>query len=179
MNGDLKVASDRIRKLLQAGDLRTKGRSEDVVKLVLARPMLFKETVAAMLDSDPGVRMRAADAVEKISRVHPEWLKPCKKILVDRITKVEQQEVRWHSAQILPRLELTSAERRTVFTLLKSYLSDESRIVKTFAMQGLVDIALQDGTYLHDVRQLIEKLTKVGSPAMKARGKKLLVQLTG
>jgi hypothetical protein len=163
--------------MLRTGDLRTKGRSEDVVNLVLSKPGLFGEVIAAMLDDDSGIRMRASDAAEKISRVHPAWLKPHKKLIITTIADVGQQEVRWHAAQILPRLELSSDERRKVVALLKSYLSDDSRIVKTFAMQGLADIALQDGTYLKEVRALIETLTRSGSPAMKARGKKLLSKL--
>jgi len=168
---------DQITKLLREGDLRTKGRSEDVVKQALKRPELFKDVVAAILDDDPGVRMRAADAAEKISRIHPEWLKPHKKLFLRTISRIDQQEVRWHVAQILPRFELTGPERRTVVGLMKSFLTDESSIVKTFAMQALADIAIQDDRYLPEVTKIIDKLIKNGSPAMKARGKKLLVKL--
>jgi hypothetical protein len=165
---------DQITKLLRKGDLRTKGRSEDVVKLALRRPELFKDVVAAILDDDRGVRMRAADAVEKISRIHPEWLKPHKKLFLRAITKIKQQEVRWHVAQMLPRFKLTTPERRAVFVLMQTYLDDESSIVRTCAMQALADIALQDGRYLPDVMKIVEKHMKNGSPAMKARGRKLM-----
>src|SRR5512142_227122 len=102
---------NQITKLLRTGDMRTTGKSEDVVRLVLMRPGLFGQVVDAVLFDDAGVRMRAADAVEKISRIHPEWLNPYKKLFLTEIASIEQQEVRWHTAQILTRLELNGAER--------------------------------------------------------------------
>jgi len=78
---------------------------------------------------------------------------------------------------MLPRLKLTKTERKRVFDLLLTYLEDKSRIVKTSTMQALADIAIQDNTYLNQVHRLLSSLTKEGSPAMKARGKKLLLTL--
>ena len=167
----------QIAKLLAAGDRRTKGKSETVVKQVLADPGKFGEVMDAMLAADPGTRMRAADAAEKISRVHPDWLQQFKRLMLDHVAKVDQQEVRWHAAQMLPRLNLTRAERKKVFALLLTYLDHPSRIVQTFAMQALADIAMQDQSYAVVVRGLLKRLAKQGSPAMQARGRKLLDQL--
>jgi hypothetical protein len=62
---------------------------------------------------------------------------------------------------------------------MQSYLDDESSIVKTFVMQALTDIAMQDRSYTNKVRNQVKRLMKEGSPAMKSRGKKLLVDLDG
>ena len=78
---------------------------------------------------------------------------------------------------MLPRLKLTKTERKRVFGLLLTYLEDKSRIVKTSTMQALADIAIQDNTYLNEVKRLLRSLIKEGSPAMKTRGKKLLLAL--
>ena len=59
-----------------------------------------------MLHEDSLVRMRAADAAEKISVKCPEYLKPFKKKLLNEIAKSEEQEVRWHVAQMIPRHDL-------------------------------------------------------------------------
>ena len=56
---------DRIEKLLRVGDLRTAGKSEEVVKLVLSNPDLFKAVINAIISDDPGTRMRASDAGER------------------------------------------------------------------------------------------------------------------
>ena len=168
---------NRIEKLLSIGDLRTTGKSKEVVKLVLSNPELFEDVINAILADDPGTRMRASDAAEKITQKHAEWLYPYKKLFLNRITKINQQEVRWHTAQMLPRIKFTKIERRRVFDLLLTYLEDKSRIVKTSTMQALSDLAIQDNTYLDQVQRLLSDLIQEGSPAMKARGKKLLSTL--
>ena len=86
-------------------------------------------------------------------------------------------QVRWHVAQMLPRLELTEQERRRVFRVLLGYLNDPSSIVRTFAMQALVDVARESPALLPVVRRRIRKLAVDGTPAMKARGRKLLKEL--
>jgi hypothetical protein len=166
-----------IRKLKE-GDLRQKGRSEEVVVDVLKKPQLFRDLVAGITDTEPGVRMRASDAVEKITRSHPEYLHPYKSDFINVFTASRQKEVRWHLAQILPRLELTKKERQQVFEVLVSFLEDESRIVKTFAMQGLSDIAIIDRSYLPRVVKIVEKLMESGIPAIQSRGRRLLPKLT-
>ena len=176
---EYKKGMNRIEKLLSVGDLRTAGKSEEVVKMVSKNPKLFVDVVNAILVNSPAVRMRASDAVEKITRDHPNLLKPYKKLFLSNITNIEQKEVRWHTAQILPRLNLTKNERKKVFDLMLAYIEDESRIVKTFAMQAITDIAVQDNSYAAKVRDLIKHLMKNGAPSMKSRGKKLLVTLDG
>ena len=79
---------------LSGGDRRSIGRSEDVAAEVLAKPSLFHELFSGMLDGDPIVRMRAADAVEKVTAKHPEWLKPYKRKLLGSVAAIDQQEVR-------------------------------------------------------------------------------------
>lgn len=168
---------NKIEKLLSVGDMRTTGKSGEVVQLVMANPKMFEDVVNAMLTEDPGIRMRASDAAEKITRTHPEWLYPYKKLFLDKISKIHQQEVRWHTAQLLPRFNLTKNERRRVFNILLAFLEDKSRIVKTFTMQALADLAVQDRAYLNRVKRLLNRLIQEGSPAMKTRGKKLLLIL--
>ena len=86
----------------------------------------------------------------------------------------EQQEVRWHVAQMLPRLDLSADERETVVAILTGYLDDESKIVKTFSMQALANLAAQDAGLRPQVTALVEELNRTGSPAMQSRGRKLL-----
>ena len=168
---------NKIEKLLSIGDLRTAGNSEEVVKQVLLNPKLFGDVVNAILVNSPGIRMRASDAAEKITRDHLEWLKPFKKQFLTKIAYIQQKEVRWHIAQILPRLSLTKNERQKVFDLMLAFLEDESRIVRTFAMQALTDLAVQDSRYIDIVRDIVKRLMRNGTPAMQSRGKKLLVTL--
>ena len=164
-------------EMLEGGDRRSIGRANEVVDIVLADPKRFAEIFEAMLHADPVVRMRAADAVEKLSARHPEYLYPLKTRLLRQVAKIDQQEVRWHVAAMFSRLKLTQDDRREVLTILDQYLEDKSKIVKTFSMQAMADIALQDSELKPAIYKKLQKLTRTGSPAMQSRGRKLLAKL--
>jgi hypothetical protein len=166
-----------ILRKLAGSDRRSIGKSNQVVAAVLANSNLFGIVFNGMLDDNPVLRMRCADAVEKITITHPEYLLPYKKQLLGQIAKIPQPEVRWHLAQLFSRIKWTARERRNVLKIVSNYLNDESKIVKTFSMQALADIAEQDEALRSPIRRQLEKLTRSGSPAMKARGKKLLAKL--
>lgn len=56
---------------LKGGDRRSTGRSEEVVFDVVDNPDLFKVLMSGLNVDDPVVRMRASDALEKISLNKP------------------------------------------------------------------------------------------------------------
>lgn len=121
--------------------------------------------------------MRCADAVEKATADRPELLLPYKKKLLQKLSKVEQREVRWHIAPMLARLPLSRSEELAALNILLNYTNDHSSIVKTMAMQALADMAFRSHRLMPEVKQHIEELTAIGTPAMKARGRKLLAKL--
>ncbi len=162
---------------LSGGDRRSIGESNRAVASVLAQPELISVLFEGIESADPVLRMRCADAVEKVTRQRPEWLAPYKKTLVQTLAKIEQQEVRWHVAPMLARLPLSETEVLLVIDILLGYTNAPSRIVKTMAMQALADIALRHPRYLPGVEQHIEELVVIGTPAMQARGRKLLAKL--
>lgn len=164
---------------LAGGDRRSIGRSEEVVADVLHDPSMFGAVFAAMSSDDPLIRMRAADAAEKITAQRPEILRPYKRQLIGRVAAIARQEVRWHVAQMLPRIRWTEAERRQVARRLLSYLEDDSRIVRTLSMQALADLARQGPELLPRVVPLLRRLAASGTPAMRARGRKLLAGFDG
>jgi hypothetical protein len=118
--------------------------------------------------------MRAADAVEKVTRVKPELLLPHKKELLGLLALEEQQEVRWHLAVMAPRMKLNAKERQVVVESLQRYLQDRSSIVRTFALQGLADLARMDASLRDGVVEILRTATRNGTAAMKARSRKLL-----
>jgi HEAT repeat protein len=162
---------------LGGGDRRSIGRSEEVVADVLADPSLFDLIFDAIANDDPLIRMRAADAVEKITAQRPDLLRPHKHRLLTEFAAIPQQEVRWHVAQMLPRLSLSASERRQVADVVESYLDDRSGIVRTCAMQALAEVALDDPELRARVVPLLRRLTRDGTPAMRARGRRLLADL--
>jgi hypothetical protein len=161
-------------KKFSGGDRRSIGRSNEVVAHVLAHPANFRHLIKGLAADDAVVRMRTADAIEKITARRPELLQPYKRKLLAIAGSSDQQEIRWHAALILPRLELSSKERAAALDILFDYLRDKGSIVKTFAMQTIWDLAANDAKLKSQIIPLIEELTQVGTAAMRARGRKIL-----
>jgi len=143
----------------------------------LKTPALFGDVVRGFTHVDPVIRMRCADVAEKVSAVRPEWLKPHTRALLSFASTVQEKEVRWHMAQMLPRLELSSSERRRVVALLFEYLEDASQIVKTFSMQALFDMSENDARLRVRVIPILQGAVRDGSPAARSRAKKLLTAI--
>jgi len=78
----------KILQKLKGGDLRSIGRTDEVVEEILQNPCLFSDVFEGMLYDDPIVRMRSADALEKVSKIHPEFLQPFKNRLINEISKI-------------------------------------------------------------------------------------------
>ena len=167
-----------ILKKLAGGDRRSIGRADEVVAEVLARPALFRALFQGLSCDDYVVQMRAADAIEKITRERPELLGPYRKRVLEIAASAEEKELRWHMALMLPRLRTTVRERAAAVDILHAYLKDaSSSIVRTCAMQGLADFAREDQRLRKRVVPMIEELTEIGTPAMRARGRNLLKQM--
>lgn len=165
---------------LKGGDLRSIGKAEAVVDEVLNHPELFADLFSGLLNEAALIRMRSADALEKITRIHPEFLAPYKKILLDQVLSIEQQEVKWHVALMIPRLEYDQLEKEKIVKTLTFWLeNDKSRIVRVNSLQALAELAESD----NELRSIImtklkEIVEKNDSPAMVSRGKKLLRRLS-
>jgi hypothetical protein len=138
---------------------------------------LFPELIAGLWSKDPLVRMRAADAAEKVARRNPHLLIPYKKKLLGLLSETREQELRWHLAVMVPRLALNPKERTSAISSLNSYMQDGSSIVKTFTLQGLADLARDDASIRSRVIELLREAKRRGTPAMKARSRKSLHEL--
>ena len=123
------------------------------------------------------VRLRAADAAEKVTRKFPAWLRPYKKELLGLMAETVEPEIRWHLAVMVPRLPLTENDRQMVFSALCKYLEDSSSLVRTFALQGLADLAAGTPAIQPKVMEMLRLATRSGSAAMKARSRKLLKEM--
>jgi hypothetical protein len=160
--------------ILQGGDRRSLGRSNEVITLVLAHRERFPELIACLWSDDPLVRMRASDAVEKASAREPGLLAPFKAELLGLLVEAEQQELLWHLAQIVPRLALTARERARAAAIFRPFLKHRGSIVRTCGLQALADLCRQDAGLRSEVIELLEKALRNGTAAMKARARNLL-----
>jgi hypothetical protein len=145
-----------------------------VVRKILRDSVRFAEIIDGLSAADRLVRMRCADVAEKVSLAHPEWLRPYKRYLLRLASRATEQEMRWHLAQMLPRLALSCNERSQAEAALRRYLDDESRIVKIFALQALYELSLVDPGMRQCVMALLRDAERNGTAAMRARARKLL-----
>ena len=166
-----------ILQLLAGGDRRTIGCVDEVVARVSNDREFFAKLIAELWSDNPLIRMRAADAIEKITRRYPELLQRYKNELLGLMAETQQQGLRWHLAVMIPRIALNESEQLTAVSSLIGYLEDSSSIVKTFTLQGLADFAQREAAIRPRVIEILREATRKGTPAMKARGGKLLVRL--
>jgi hypothetical protein len=171
------MSRDKLKDWLEGTDRRSIGRANEVAALVLREPRRFPELIGYLWSDDGVMRMRAADAAEEISAQNPALLRRFKAELLGLLLEAEQKELRWHLAQMIPRLPLTKKERQRAAEGLRPYLKDTSSIVKTFALKGLTELAAVDRNLLPEIKELLEAAERAGTPAMRARARKLLKTL--
>ena len=161
--------------LLTGNDLRSIGKSNEVVQLVTSDPVLFDEVFDGIFHEDKVVRARCVDAVEKVAFKFPTMIQKKKSVILKNINKFEQKEVIWHIALMIGYLELSSKELALAFDALYKWLNtSDSIVVKVTCMQSLATHAMKNKKLIKSVRYEIEKKMINGAPAIKARGRHLL-----
>ena len=135
--------------LLSGGDLRSIGKSNSVVSLV----------------------MRAIDAIEKITLKHPNYLIKHKNEILNLSTVAHDKEFKWHLAQIIPRLSLTPHELTKAWKLLTNWALDKnnSRIVRVNSIQGLFEMLKENNGLTQDFALTLTELEKEDIPSINAR----------
>jgi hypothetical protein len=127
---------DRIRLMLSGGDPRSIGRVAEVVALIERRPKTTSFLVECLWDEDSRVCMRAAGALEKISRKQTFLLKPHTASLLGLLAETTQQEMKWNLSVVLLRLQLTDSECRRVADIVQSYWADKAPLSRRLQCRG-------------------------------------------
>lgn len=165
---------NRFRRFLEEGDLRTTGNVNEVIKIVSGQKdfdLLFK----TLLLNDRKVVMRAADAIEKLTVIHPEYLKKHKKVLLKLLFNAKDKELKWHIAQLIPRLALNKKESYDAWKHLYFWAGDkyESRIVRVNSLQALFEMAGEYPDLKRSLDSLIPMVECEKIPSLIARLKRL------
>lgn len=167
-----------IREVLSGGDLRSVGHVDEVVAYVGNDPDRFNELMTGLTDDRPVVRMRSADAMEKVTRRHPKLLRAHQASLFEQLQIATQQEVRWHLAQLMPRMTWTEEEASDIVRVLTDWIAAEtSTIVIVNALQAMFDLSAMHPRFRDELKALLETQLAADSPAVKSRAKKLLHKL--
>lgn len=171
-----------LRTLLSRGDLRTIGDSNDVIAAVKTKED-FEALFKLIFSNSRPVAMRASDAVEKVSKEHPEYLSDHADQIVELAKTVSNKEMKWHLAQLLPRLSVSPEKMRRLFQRLNYWASNpnESRIVRVNSLQGMYELSLrlQDAKVNAVLQNTIRSFEGQRLPSLSARARKLRLQLEG
>lgn len=128
--------------LLAGGDLRSLRNSKRVINSVQNKTD-FERLFKLIYSSSRPVAMRASDAIEKITKTHPEYLRGHHNDLLELARHATSKELKWHLAQLVPRLDLPQSEVERAWHYLNYWACNpnESKIVRVNALQGLYELS--------------------------------------
>ncbi len=124
--------------------------------------------------------MRASDALEKICRVHPDWLLPYIDRFSAELTTGSQPSLQWHLAQIYSQVNLTNEQKRFAINWLKNLLSTNQVdwIVSANAMNTLAQFTRDGSVQAAEMTSLLHIQQQHKSNAVVKRATKLLAELS-
>ena len=119
--------------------------------------------------------IRAADAIEKITAIRPEFLKPHKNQLLEALNTAHHKELKWHIARLIARIGLTETELNDVWHKLSYWAlnKSESKITRVSALQGLFDLSMANPVLKGDFEMIVVALGHEMIPSIQAKIRKL------
>ncbi|CAN5321291.1 hypothetical protein BH09BAC6_BH09BAC6_15000 [soil metagenome] len=170
---------ESIVELLSGGDLRSIGKSNQVISLIHTQKD-FDQIFNRLFDEDRLMVMRCADAIEKITRINRAYLAKHKTAIIKLGETAKNKELKWHLALLIPRLQLTAPELRSVWKLLYDWAADKinSRIVRVNAISALFELTKQDRELTNSFYGLITAVEKEKIPSINARIKSISKEIT-
>ena len=118
------------------------------------------------------------DALEKATRTDWTGVQQCKSELLGDLAGSPHKAVRWHVAQLLPRLRVTGVEHRRRVAILTGWLEkDSSAIGRVNALQALSDVARDDPRLGEVLDRHIRACLSDRSAAVRARARLLARRL--
>ena len=132
------------------------------------------ELVRRLRDGDRAVVERAARTLKKISEADAGALYAWRKALLAEAFRAVDVRVQWNLSIVLGRLPLKGADKALAVELMFERLRDVSGLNRTMAMQALMDLSEQDAALRARVMPIVLEFVENGTPAMRARARKLL-----
>lgn len=158
---------------LGGGRRQSIGAADAVARDVSAQPERAAGLWAAVANADPLVRMRAVDALEKVSVTHPEVLVGHEHEVLAVLPRSELPEVRWHVGLLIPRLRLTTEQVAEAVDVLERLLDDPSRIAQVNALDGIVMLADQQPGLAERAAAAMTRAARSPYPSVRARARRL------
>jgi|UPI0008473600 hypothetical protein len=165
---------EQLAEILKGGDLRSIGRANQLI-VIVKNQQDFDQLFQFLLSGERVQAMRAADAIEKITVNHPEYLKTHKKELLALLPTAVNKEMKWHLCQLIPRLSLSVKELTRCLQILTEWVFEkkESKIVRVNALQALFDLQQKYPGGKINLQPIIARLEKENTASIKARLRKI------
>ena len=163
--------------VLAGGDLRSIGKSQAAIANVRNQND-FDGLFEYLFHGERLIVMRAADAIEKITRRHPQYLFKHKKKIMTLCRNARDKELKWHLALMVVRLPLTGKDFLVVWDTLTAWATDKTnpRIVRVNAIQGLFEMTLRQRALEKDLSLTLLELEPENIPSINARIRKIRKQ---
>jgi len=157
---------------LKGGTLISDGNADQVAEEVLATPALFNQLMGGLEVKEDVIRGRAAHAIEKISRIHPDWFIPNLPILTALVQDDPLPMVRWHLVMLLTNLAAISDNVDRIIDILLNRLQDESAFVQSWAISGLCILGRHAPARAAEIIHALRPLRNVHGTAVRSRASK-------
>lgn len=167
--------------LLIGGHANSLGQTNEVITLVLQDKTLLAELYECMSNDDAWVRMRAADAFEKVCREHPDWIEPYVDKLQSQLSGADQQaSIKWHIAQIYPQITLTTKQKEFALAWLKSQVATTNIdwIVAANCLKSLLFFTKQGDVPQTELVELLHIQQTHSSKSVVKKATKILAELS-
>jgi HEAT repeat protein len=145
---------------LTGGDLRSDGMATEVAKLVLENDDLFDELLEGLMSSNPVIRGRTSDSIEKIARQNPDLIVNHLPDLINIAKSDDVMMVRMHLAMILGHILVCIVDSDEIFSTLKILLCDNSVFTRSWA---IVSLCIMARIFPHFQKEIIEKIAPLKS----------------
>jgi HEAT repeat protein len=163
--------------ILMDGDLRSDGRSNEVVEKVLADLSLLPDLIRGLSVEDNVLRGRTADSIEKIARIHHRLFTPYLPLLLQRAKEDEVYMVRFHLAMLFGYVEVEGEMKEEIINTLFSLLEDDSVFVKSWSIVSLTIIGLNDIQNKPRIMEKIRPLLDSDSVAVRRKAENAIAVL--
>ena len=162
-----------LKAYLSGGDLRSIGSVNELLPLIKTQKD-FDELFVYLFSEDRLIVMRAADAVEKVTLIKPDYLQKHKSNILKLLKTSKDKELKWHLALLTSRIKYAPKELKEVFKILIRWAEEktESKIVRVNSLQSLYDLSRENKELRKDFKTLIDKISKENIPSINARLKK-------
>jgi len=164
----------QIEKMLSGGDLRSIGKSNSILPKIKNQND-FDKLFKFLFHKERLVKMRAADIIEKITILNPQYLTKYKKEIIELCNVSTDKELIWHLALLIPRLPLDNKEFGNAWGILIKWAKDKinSRIVRVNSIQGLFEMTKQKSKFKKDFEMTLFEIEKENIPSINSRIRKL------